>query len=122
VKHVDAFLRVLSPSDREIAIVDLLQDAKELIENPKNWTQGRYATISGRRCAVGALRAAASRVDDRNLARSAHDLLIGVARSHGFTSVEAMNDHSSHAAVLALFDEAIALANLTSPIRALWGT
>jgi hypothetical protein len=105
VKHADVFLRGQSPSNREIALVRLLQDAKELIENPKN-----DATISGRRCAVGALRAAASRLDGPNLAWWAHDLLIRVARSRGFTSVEAMNDHSSHAAILAVFDEAIALA------------
>jgi len=109
-QHAGAILRVLSRSERAIATVGLLQDAKALIENPRNWAQAKYATLSGRRCAVGALRAAGSRVDDPNLAWRAHDLLMRVARSRGFSSVEAMNDRSSHAGVLALFDEAIALA------------
>jgi hypothetical protein len=88
-----------------------------LIENPENWTRGTYATLFGRRCAVGALRAAASWLEGPSPAWSAHDLLIRVSRSRGFTSVEAMNDHSSHAEVLTAFDEAIAMAQSAALAR-----
>jgi hypothetical protein len=48
---------------------------------------------------------------------SGHELLINIASSRGFASVEAMNDRSSHAAVLAAFDEAIALAQSAALAR-----
>jgi hypothetical protein len=96
--------------DRDAAVVRLLQDARRLIEDPRNWTSGRYRSLSGRHCAVGALRAAARRLDDPRIALSAHALLIKVAGSRGFTDVEKMNDRSCHAAVLGAFDEAIAAA------------
>jgi hypothetical protein len=48
---------------------------------------------------------------------AAHGYLITVARSRGFTNVEAMNDRSSHAAVLRAFDEAIALAHTAAAAR-----
>jgi hypothetical protein len=103
-------LRVLPPADREATIILLLQHAKGLIEDPKNWTRGTYRSLSGRHCAVGALRAVAACLKSPSPAWSAHEFLIRVARLRGFTSVEAMNDHSSHAEVLGAFDEAIALA------------
>jgi hypothetical protein len=108
--NAEVILRAPSPSDRDAAIAQLLHDAKGLIEDPKNWTRGTYRSLSGRRCAVGALRAVAGRLKGPGPAWSAHELLIKVARSRGFSSVEAMNDRSSHAAVLEAFDEAIALA------------
>ena len=100
----------LSPGHGALA-VQLLQDARGLIEDPGHWTQGAYRSLRGRRCAVGALRAAARRADGPEPAWAAHQLLINIARSRGFASVEAMNDHSSHAAVLCAFDEAIAWAD-----------
>ena len=103
-------LRAPSPCERDVAVAQLLRDARSLIADPRDWTQRIYRSFRGRRCAVGALRAAASGLDDPSLAWSAHGLLIKIARSRGFTNVEAMNDRSSHAAVLRAFDEAIALA------------
>jgi hypothetical protein len=104
--------RVGDPSlaDRDGTIMQLLLDAKSLIEDPKNWTRGTYRSFTGRHCAIGALRAVAGRLKSPSPAWSAHELLIKIARSRGFASVEAMNDKSSHAAVLAAFDEAIGLA------------
>jgi hypothetical protein len=90
--------------------MQLLLDAKSLIEDPKNWTRGTYRSFTGRHRAIGALRAVAGRLRSPSPAWSAHELLIKIARSRGFASVEAMNDKSSHAAVLAAFDEAIGLA------------
>jgi hypothetical protein len=99
-----------SPVDRDVQVAQLLRGARELIADPRDWTQRIYRSFRGRRCAVGALRAAAAGLDDPSIAWSAHGLLIKIARSRGFTNVEAMNDRSSHAAVLRAFDEAIALA------------
>ena len=104
-------------SERQLAVGDLLRDAKELINGPKDWTRRTYRSYGGQRCAVGALRAAAKRLNDPTVAWSAHALLIDVARSRGFTNVETMNDRSSHAAVLTAFDQAIRAAERTSSPR-----
>lgn len=100
-------LRAPTPAERGLAVVDLLRDAKDMIADPKDWTRRTYRSFGGQRCAVGALRAASKRLDDPTIAWSAHSLLIDVARSRGFTNVETMNDRSSHAAVMAAFDQAI---------------
>jgi hypothetical protein len=105
-----SLLRAPTPADRGLAVADLLRDAKEMIADPKDWTRRTYRSFGGQRCAVGALRAAAKRLDDPTVAWSAHALLIDVARSRGFTNVETMNDRSSHAAVMAAFDQAIRTA------------
>jgi hypothetical protein len=106
----DALLRAPVPADRDLAVAGLLREAKGMISDPENWTRRTYRSFGGQRCAVGALRAAAKRLDDPGIAWSAHALLIDVARSRGFTNVETMNDRSSHAAVLAAFDQAIRTA------------
>jgi hypothetical protein len=106
----DALLRAPMPADRGMEVAGLLREAKGMIGDPENWTRRTYRSFGGQRCAVGALRAAAKRLDDPSIAWSAHALLIDVARSRGFTNVETMNDRSSHAAVLAAFDQAIRTA------------
>lgn len=106
-------LRVPSPTERDLAVADLLRDARAMIVDPKDWTRRTYRSFGGQRCAVGALRAAAKRLNDPAIAWSAHALLIDVARSRGFTNVETMNDRSSHAAVMAAFDQAIRTAERT---------
>ena len=110
-------LRAPVPAERDLAVVDLLRDAKEMIADPKDWTRRTYRSLGGQRCAVGALRAAAKRLDDPSIAWSAHALLIDVARSRGFTNVETMNDRSSHVAVMAAFDQAIRTAERSSASR-----
>ena len=105
------------PTERDLAVADLLRDAKALIDEPKNWTRRTYRSFGGQRCAVGALRAAAKRLNDPTIGWSAHALLIDVARSRGFTNVETMNDRSSQAAVLSAFDQAIAMAERGIPAR-----
>ena len=81
-----------------------------MIANEAQWVRGAYWRFPNRRCAIGALRATARRREDVTLAWSAHALLLQVADRRCFSSVEAMNDHSSHADVLGGFDEALALA------------
>lgn len=105
-----SMLRAPLPMERGLAVADLLRDAKDMIADPKGWTRRTYRSFGGQRCAVGALRAAAKRLEDPTIAWSAHALLIDVARSRGFTNVETMNDRSSHAAVMAAFDQAIRTA------------
>jgi len=110
-------LRAPIPAERDLAVADLLRDARGLINEPKDWTRRTYRSFGGQRCAVGALRAAAKRLNDPAIAWSAHALLIDVARSRGFTNVETMNDRSSHAAVMAAFDQAIRTAERTAASR-----
>ena len=115
-KIAPSMLRAPTPAERAFAVADLLRDAKSMLADPKAWTRRTYRSFGGQRCAVGALRAAAKRLDDPTIAWAAHALLIDVARSRGFTNVETMNDRSSHAAVMAAFDQAICAAERgTSP-------
>jgi hypothetical protein len=93
---------VAEPTVGEVLIL-----ARRLIEHEDRWIKGHYATLDGRHCAVGALRAAALRLDARRIGRSAQDHLRDLSRARGFRSIEQMNDHSSHAEVLDVFDTAI---------------
>jgi hypothetical protein len=94
------------------AVLRVLEEARGLIEERQDWTQGRYETFSGRRCAIGALGAAAIVLDYEDAMGIARSLLADVARKRGYRDVEDMNDHSSHARVLSAFDAAIAAARL----------
>jgi hypothetical protein len=91
-------------------VTQLLQEAKGLISDPSHWVQRSYGWAGRRRCAVGALRSAASRYDDISLGWSAHQVLVQIASTRGFSTVEAMNDRSSHAEVMRAFDDASTLA------------
>jgi hypothetical protein len=98
------------PGDYSVAVIQLLTDARATIEAPENWVRGAYRWFRGRRCAIGALRAAARTIDDIRVAWSAYVLLRAAVNKRRFSSVELMNDQSSHAEVLRAFDEAIAMA------------
>ena len=99
------------PGNPEDARVRLLTLGRELIAVEGNWVRHCYETIGGRRCAVGALRAAARFTGSVRL-REAQIMLLAVARERGFADVETMNDKSSHGQVVSAFDEAIARAQL----------
>ncbi len=92
------------------ATAQVLSLARTLIEDERHWIQRRYETLDGRRCAVGALRSAARLLALRSLNGEAHNLLLEVAVERGFTDIEKMNDHSTHAQVVSAFDLAIARA------------
>ena len=94
----------------EITAARLLRAARALIDQEECWVQGRYETLRGRRCAMGALQAAARGLRHPAAFEAARDLLRTEALILGFSHVEKMNDRSSHAEVLALFDRAIARA------------
>lgn len=94
----------------EITAARLLRAARALIDQEDHWVQGRYETLRGRRCAMGALQAAARCLRNPAAFETARDLLRTEALILGFSHVEKMNDRSSHAEVLALFDRAIARA------------
>lgn len=108
--RIRAFRRPAPHSPLDPAVLRVLEEARGLIELRQDWVQGRYETIAGERCAVGAMRIAAELLDYEAAEPRAHELLARIAASRGFTSIEAMNDHSPHAHVLAAFDEAIAVA------------
>jgi hypothetical protein len=94
----------------EPSTAHLLRRARTLIEAEEKWVQGYYSTSDGRRCAMGALRAAARHSDPRRVRARAHHLLREVARDRGFQSVEGMNDRCTHQQVLTAFDLAIRAA------------
>jgi hypothetical protein len=97
------------PTLPQVGVVDTLLLARSLIETEQHWITRRYSAAGGRYCAVGALRAV-GRIHGRKLMARAHQLLQDVATSRGFSSVEGMNDVSTHRDVLAAFDTAIAVA------------
>jgi len=108
-------LRSFSPDPalpNEVATVQLLTIARALIADEENWVQGRYETIDGRRCAVGALRVASRLMGVRTPPRDATGMLLTVANGRGFNDIEKMNDRSTHAQVLSAFDEAITRAQV----------
>lgn len=92
----------------------VLRIGRALIEDPRDWTKGYYETLNGRRCAVGALRAAARRLNIPTTHSGAHAVLLSVAKRRGFHDVESMNDTSTHQQVLRAFDHAITFANIQS--------
>ncbi|MGH8115617.1 MAG: DUF6197 family protein [Rhodanobacteraceae bacterium] len=96
------------PSD--VSAVQLLRAARALIELEDKWVQGRYETVRGRRCAMGALQAASRVLRDPRAFEEAKDLLRAEAVLRGYSHVEKMNDRSTHAQVLTAFDAAISKA------------
>ena len=102
------FLRVIAPVETESGVIQLLETARRMIEDPAQWVQGSYNSWGRRHCAVGAMRAAAREINASSQRLRAHAFLLDVARKRGFTNVERMNDRSTHGEVLAAFDEAIA--------------
>jgi hypothetical protein len=104
------------PNLPQVTVVETLQLARSLIETEQHWITRRYSAAGGRYCAVGALRAV-GRIHGRKLMARAHQLLQDVATSRGFSSVEGMNDVSSHHDVLAAFDTAIAVAIAQETVR-----
>jgi hypothetical protein len=97
----------------------IIERAKELIQDERHWCRG-YLAIDAfgvsadptgreavKRCALGALAAAAYQLTNN---RSwAYELALNALRPLcGSNTVVLVNDHRGHAAVLALFDEAMA--------------
>src|SRR6185437_13834176 len=76
------------------AVLRVLEEARGLIEERQDWTQGSYETFAGRRCAIGALGAAGALLDYEDAMRVARGLLADVARKRGYRDVEDMNDRS----------------------------
>ncbi len=86
-----------TPARPELLTLQVLQLGRTLLEDERNWIQRRYETLDGRRCAVGALRSAARLLELRGQPNGPHNMLLTIAISRGYTDVEKMNDHSSHA-------------------------
>jgi hypothetical protein len=93
-----------SPDASTLQVLGL---ARSLIQDERHWIQRRYETLDGRRCAVGAVRAAVRLLGMRAGPVDPHHALLMVAVSRGFTDIEKMNDHSTHSQVISAFDEAI---------------
>jgi hypothetical protein len=96
----------------------IINRARVLISDEKNWCRGVLArnergdavdptdSTAFRRCAYGALVAAAYElVHD---IPKAHNLAVAAAReAYCTSSLISINDHSGHAAVLSVFDQAL---------------
>lgn len=96
-------------SSKEIGpMARTLIDAKKLIEDPTKWRRGMYAA-GGRMCAVGALMKAAQALSYR-LDKTLFDALSGAAHELYGTNILSVNDHIGHAAVMAVYEHAIAKA------------
>ena len=96
-----------APEPIDAAVLRVLEEARGLIEQREDWTQGILETFRGERCAVGALRLAAEFLNYEAAGRLAYARLAEIAAARGFSSIEAMNDYSRHEAVLNAFDTAI---------------
>ncbi|HEY0524254.1 MAG TPA: hypothetical protein VGD08_12745 [Stellaceae bacterium] len=111
LRRVDAYLFPPVPNEpADVTPAQVLEEARGLVEERQDWAQGAYVTFGGRYCAIGAVRTAGRCLGDRAAERAACDLLADAVARRGFPDVETMNDRSSHRAVLAAFDEAIAAA------------
>jgi len=97
--------------------IEVIRRAREIISDPTKWTQGTYArdkygncTDPGmenacRWCALGAVVQASIELGvDDGIGSASVDRLIDAAGG----PVTTINDNQGHAAVLALFDKAIA--------------
>jgi hypothetical protein len=96
----------------------IIERAKELIQDERHWCRGYLAidasgasadptsTDAVRRCALGALIAAAYQLT--NSKEQSCELATTALRPlYGSNTVVLVNDHKGYAAVLALFDEAM---------------
>jgi hypothetical protein len=97
------------PQPRPLETLQLLTVARALVADRKKWAQGRYETLTGRRCAMGAI-CIAEEILGSGSSSSATEHLMFVALNRGYGDVETMNDASSHYEMLLAFDEAIDLA------------
>jgi hypothetical protein len=98
----------------------VVERAPALVEDERHWCRNELARdANGRtvdptdqsavkRCGLGALIAVAYQITNDH--RRAHDLAITALRPlHGSTTLVKINDIRGHSAVLALFDEVIAV-------------
>src|SRR5258707_11389424 len=92
-----------SPEPIDAAVLRVLEEARGLIEQREDWTQGTLETFRGERCAVGALRLAADFLNYPLAGRLAHALLTAIAIERGFASIEASNNRSRHGAARGVF-------------------
>jgi hypothetical protein len=99
--------------------LQIIERAKDLIQDERHWCRGYLAidpsgdsadptsSYAVRRCALGALIAAAYQLT--NSRSQSYELALNALRPLcGSNTVVLTNDHRGHAAILALFDKAMA--------------
>lgn len=99
-------------SKRELTeVAKELIAAKKRIENPENWGQDSY-WYEGRRCALGALYNITNMTtcisDGTPIQHAAHLALNAAGFQLGLGGIVCVNDDKDHAAVMLVFDHAIA--------------
>lgn len=94
------------------ATAEFLREAGARIADPARWCQGSLSK-GDRVCAIGAVSLTGGRED---LTLRAFEALDRIAQARGFLNAVHLNDHlaTTHADVLSLFDEAIAVAEAES--------
>lgn len=96
-------------------IAQVLRDARALIDTPDKWTKGKFEN-GGCYCALGAV-AKVCGFDPRNAWLGEMDAVhraLDASLPFGFEATPDFNDHrnTTHADVMALFDRAIAAAEV----------
>jgi hypothetical protein len=91
--------------------LDVLRDARAIIEDPARWWQGSAANETCTRfCAMGAIRIGLGRWDDVGTAAwEALDAASGDLHGYALSLVSRVNDQVGHEAVLRVYDRAIAV-------------
>lgn len=103
-------------SRMSISVVEILKEARKIISDEKNWTQGTFARDAGGKaasirvgdcfCSVGAI----AKVTDRNLIEPCPRQVLDALGVRSHAELARFNDSHKHAEVLNLFDLAIARA------------
>lgn len=93
-------------------VVDVLRLGQDRIFKEDNWCQYTGYDSQGRYCAVGAI-GAAVRYCHHDIVRKAVYELDITAMSYGFSGIVKLNDKTTHAFVMRIFDETI--TRLTLP-------
>ncbi len=102
--------RSLQSSMEAAAVPELLCAARALISSEETWVQGRLRTRNEKFCAMGAILHVSAVGRGQRFTKPAVAHLLAVAKQRGFPTIERMNNSSTHADVLAAFDEAIRLS------------
>lgn len=97
--------------------VNVLREARRLIELRDDRGQVNYRAFRERRCAIRALCEASVMLNLKPAGDVAGDWLDEVARRHGYITTECMNDHSSHEQILSAFGEVMVAARRSSRSR-----
>lgn len=99
-----------------MSTVEILRQARELISDPEQWTQGAYCEDGKRWCGAGAILHVIGAPDylSNFIPEGILNVLTRAYPPSGLGHLLRVNDDENHSAVLAVFDRAIELAEESS--------